>query len=537
MRYLREGITEQIKAPAGTEIVFNYLGDPGISASTVQGDELFRYAAENKGVNIHPSYERDSIITVTGVTMDRQLHMDIQYSECQLNRVTVEKLSKSYKENLLRIIYLLNGRQGSYELSCHQLSYFRNKTFAHAFDVLSFRLPDFEKARFLNACKKLLAEFPILRMKFALKGDDPVQEVSDGWDSGYSVRFAAVTPGIDETGAEGLFSDMLARPFALPKGEVIRIGVKHDGKDADVLLVIHHIVTDGYSNTILKRRLLGYYRDEDLPPAGGSYLDYIEAQQVYLRSEEARQKIRFWRDHLEQFGIERKMLGEGYRLSGSMKAVLNQWTLAGEEYEKMREICRKEKIFLSCFMLNLFYLFAKSQYAERGSLLAGIVVNGRDMEIPGFVVGDTIGQFVNVLPLVLPGNTGMTWLQSALRVQEAYMEGRMRQEIPLARIEEDFVEAHGIPLSKNLDLELDLTNSMDKMFPGIPQYHTRVSDGGGIDRKECLVVKCREYRNAVQLEWSLMCPEEVAATYTGQNYFIHKVSDLLSSMMQDRPLQ
>ena len=49
-----------------------------------------------------------------------------------------------------------------------------------------------------------------------------------------------------------LHQDFLAKPYAPEKEMVVKCGILDTSRRAHILLCVHHIVTDGYSNRIIK---------------------------------------------------------------------------------------------------------------------------------------------------------------------------------------------------------------------------------------------------------------------------------------------
>ena len=90
-----------------------------------------------------------------------------------------------------------------------------------------------------------------------------------------------------------------ATPFDLSTGPVLRAVLLREDADRHVLvLVAHHVVSDGWSTNILMGEVLAAYREERLPELPVQYGDYAVWQQAPARQERFRSDLEFWREQL-----------------------------------------------------------------------------------------------------------------------------------------------------------------------------------------------------------------------------------------------
>jgi amino acid adenylation domain-containing protein/thioester reductase-like protein len=95
------------------------------------------------------------------------------------------------------------------------------------------------------------------------------------------------------------------RPFDLQAGPVFRVHVyTHSSRQNYVLLIQHHLGTDGYSARVLFEEWQQLYsaavRDEPAPklPPAGDYAACLRRQQSWLGSAEAEKQLAYWRQRL-----------------------------------------------------------------------------------------------------------------------------------------------------------------------------------------------------------------------------------------------
>jgi natural product biosynthesis luciferase-like monooxygenase protein/amino acid adenylation domain-containing protein len=87
-------------------------------------------------------------------------------------------------------------------------------------------------------------------------------------------------------------------PFALDQAPLWRVRLARIGSDHHVLVVVlHHMVCDGWSLGILWRELSALYAGEELPPAP-RFADHVSWTREHLSGQRLRELEGFWRDEL-----------------------------------------------------------------------------------------------------------------------------------------------------------------------------------------------------------------------------------------------
>src|SRR5690606_10792623 len=95
-----------------------------------------------------------------------------------------------------------------------------------------------------------------------------------------------------------------AAPFGLRRGSLLRTALLRSGADEQILvLVVHHIVADGWSMQILLHELMQCYAaggSTTLPPLPVSYADYALWQRHALEAGERERQLAYWRAQLAE---------------------------------------------------------------------------------------------------------------------------------------------------------------------------------------------------------------------------------------------
>jgi amino acid adenylation domain-containing protein len=158
-----------------------------------------------------------------------------------------------------------------------------------------------------RALKELVRRHPSLRTRFPSENGEPRQVIDP--------ELPGILTLIDLTGSSEeeilpraieLAGDESRRPFDLAQGPLFRAKLLRMGpQDHALLLCLHHIVSDGWSQGLLLRELVALYRayalgeTPSLPEPKVRYVDFARWQTERLKGEALAQELAFWRERLE----------------------------------------------------------------------------------------------------------------------------------------------------------------------------------------------------------------------------------------------
>ena len=187
----------------------------------------------------------------------------------------------SYGQRALWYLYMLAPESAAYNV---------------AFAVRIYSPYDVEALE--RACQTLLARHAALRTRYGLRDDEPVQEIVPHPALGVECVDASAW---EEAALRGQVQASYERPFDLAAGPVMRVTLfTRAPSDHVLLVVIHHIATDGWSLGVLAGELLALYRAEStgrpaaLPPVTAAYTDFVAWQHELLAGPEGERLRAFW---------------------------------------------------------------------------------------------------------------------------------------------------------------------------------------------------------------------------------------------------
>ncbi|MCX7920809.1 MAG: amino acid adenylation domain-containing protein [Clostridia bacterium] len=150
-----------------------------------------------------------------------------------------------------------------------------------------------------RAFKLIVGRHEALRTSFELTGDGPVQRIHNNLE--FKMDFIEVNNWSGEekdidTTVKGLINDFI-RPFDLSQAPLFRVCLVKLAEDKYVLLRdMHHIISDGISEEILKAEFAKLYNGIELEALKLQYKDFSQWQNKRLMSEAVRKQEEYWLD-------------------------------------------------------------------------------------------------------------------------------------------------------------------------------------------------------------------------------------------------
>ncbi len=228
-------------------------------------------------------------------------------------------------------------------------------------------------------------------------------------------------------------------PFDLEAGPLFRFFVyRLDEQDHLLLLVMHHIVADGWSIGVLTSELAAFYEafSEDLPPQlpklKAHYADYAIWQRNALTSAAIDRQLEYWRKQLAgpipviELPIDRPRPPlQTFRGSSEPLAI-------GQGLpERLRELTRKENATLFMILLAAFDILLW-RYTGQEDMLVGTPVAGRNRP----ETEPLIGLFLNNLVLRADMTGNPSFREFLCRVRQTCLDSFDHQDVPFERLVE-----------------------------------------------------------------------------------------------------
>ncbi|MCP3162991.1 non-ribosomal peptide synthase/polyketide synthase [Myxococcus qinghaiensis] len=291
------------------------------------------------------------------------------------------------------------------------------------------------------------------------------------------------------------------RPFDLGTGPLLRVTLlKLDEQEHVLVLVLHHIVADGWSMGVLTKELEALYTRGDvaLPELPVQYADYAVWQREWLKGEVLEEQLSWWRARLAgapevlEVPTDRpRPAVQGYR--GASVAV----KLSAELSEKLKRLSRAEGVTLYMTLLAGFQVLL-ARYSGQWDVVVGSPVSGRTTkEVEGL-----IGFFVNTLVVRTEASAELTFREMLRRVRDAVLGALTHQEVPFEKLVDALQLSRDLSRSPLVQVSFALQSapSGDLSLPGLTQ---RPLDLGTRTAKFDLALSVREDAEGLSGYWEL----------------------------------
>jgi amino acid adenylation domain-containing protein len=292
-----------------------------------------------------------------------------------------------------------------------------------------------------RALRALVHRHEALRTVLTEDEEGPRQEVRSG--AGFAldrIDLAHLPSAAAVTEARRVAADEAARPFDLARGPLFRARLARIGADDHLLLLtLHHVVSDGWSNTILLREMALLYAAEaqgteaGLAPLPVQYADFAAWQRRHLDGDRLRSQLEWWRERLADAPAVLELPTDRPRRA--------ERTAAGAECTRFfpRELADRlhaaaRRADATPFMALLAaYAVLLARHAGTDDVVVGSPVAGRARgESEGLV-----GMFVNTLALRTDLSGDPTFHELLGRVRESTLGAFAHQDLPFERVVEE----------------------------------------------------------------------------------------------------
>jgi Condensation domain len=305
----------------------------------------------------------------------------------------------------------------------------------------TIRLKGFLQIEALKAALNAIVDrHEVLRTTFLAVDGQPLQMVGNGSSVELPmIDLIGMSAGSREDALKDVILDITQRPFNLCQDLMLRTALVRLSSDEHVLiLVMHHIASDGWSTGVLFREIATLYeafsanRTSPLPDLPIQYADFAIWQREWLQGEVLDRLLSYWKKQLD--GIPRVLnlpTDRPKSVLASHREARQSFVLSKDLTEQLRALSRKESVTLYMTLLAALKALLY-KYTGQDDLVIGSPIAGRNRpEVEGL-----IGFFVNTLVLRsnLSGNPSFRELLS--RVREVCLGAYAHQELPYQKLVE-----------------------------------------------------------------------------------------------------
>ena len=247
---------------------------------------------------------------------------------------------------------------------------------------------------------------------------------------------SALSPSSREGELLRLATREARRPFDLAKGPLFRATLlRLADHDHGLLLNLHHVVTDGWSQGVLIREMAVLYealaagRLSPLPEPPIQYADYAVWQRDRLRGELLEKEVAFWRERLAGTPPLEMPADRKPPMEPSFRGGRRDLRVPVEVAGRLHALCREEKVTSYMALLAAFQILLLRYSGQTDFAVGSPVANRGRSELEGLV-----GFFVNTLALRVDLSGQPTFRELLRRVKEVAGDAFSHEEMPFERI-------------------------------------------------------------------------------------------------------
>nr|BFF38240.1 hypothetical protein BACY1_00450 [Tenacibaculum mesophilum] len=239
-----------------------------------------------------------------------------------------------------------------------------------------------------EAVNNLISRYEILRTSFQIVDKEPVQIVHKKGTCKLELFKAETQEELTQ-----IVSDF-RRPFDFEKLPLIRVGVIKATSENILLFDIHHIISDGFSQTTLINELIRLYQGETLEVPRLQYKDYVEWYYNQDNTHIKDKQKQFWLSKFSELPPVVELPSDYKPLVKSYKGHTQSFELSDEINQKIVALAKENKISVYMVLLGIFKLFI-SKASNQKDIVVGTISSGRtNPDLEGM-----LGVFVNTLPI------------------------------------------------------------------------------------------------------------------------------------------
>ena len=325
-----------------------------------------------------------------------------------------------------------------------------------------------------QSLREIVRRHEVLRTSFVQSSRTPVQQVHDTVDfklqktdlkrmTGGAVNGETVRRAIEEE---------ILKPFVLSGPGLIRARLFHLAEDDHVLVVVmHHIVADGWSVGILIHELTQLYgawchgQASPLPELEIQYADYAAWQDSRAGSGQLQHDLEYWKKQLSGLPPVSDLPTDYPRPAMQrFTGATEEWRLSPKLTADLKDLGQKHGVTLFMTLLAGLQILLNRYTSQKDVVVGSPIANRPRAELQGL-----IGFFINMVVLRTDLSNDPTVEQALRRIREMCLQAYAHQDLPFEKLVEELEPERDLGRNPLFQVMFALENSSDEFleFPGL----------------------------------------------------------------------
>ena len=308
------------------------------------------------------------------------------------------------------------------------------------------------------ALTELVHRHAALRTRFSSEDGVPMQCIDEAGEVELPVHEVR-----DADEAHRAAEAAISIPFDLERGPLLRARLLAVADNEHwLVLVFHHIVTDGWSSGIIRRELSALYGTfrtgaaSPLAPLTLQYADYAVRQREWLQGEVLREQLAYWQRALAALPNLELPTDRPRPRIGSFQGRRTEFVIDPVGTEGLKSLARSEGATLFMVLLAALEVLLY-RYSGQDDFGIGVPIAGRNrLEFEGLV-----GFFVNTLVLRADLSGAPTFRECLALVKARALDAYAHQDVPFERLVEDLAPQRDLSRNPLFQVSFTLDNTPD----------------------------------------------------------------------------
>jgi amino acid adenylation domain-containing protein len=315
----------------------------------------------------------------------------------------------------------------------------------------------------------IVARHEALRTNFLTSSDgNPIQII--GEPRSVELKIIELT-GSQEEEVQRLLNHEARHPFNLTSDLMLRATLlKVEPNEHILLLVMHHIASDGWSIGILWEQLAAIYEallnnnPPDLPKLPIQYADFAAWQNQWLSKQVIDTQLDYWKNQLKGATPLELPTDQPRPAVQNHQGAYQSLVLPKQLTVDLKALSRRSDSTLFMTLLTAFKTLLY-RYTAQEDIVIGTPIAGRNQT----ETEDLIGCFINTLVLRTDVMGNPTFLELLSRVRKVALDAYAHQDIPFEKVVEELHPQRNLSRSPVFDVMFNFINTPQTTleFPGL----------------------------------------------------------------------
>ncbi|MEW6736579.1 MAG: amino acid adenylation domain-containing protein, partial [Acidobacteriota bacterium] len=295
----------------------------------------------------------------------------------------------------------------------------------------------------LESFNRIIDRHESLRTVFVNNNGTPVQIISESGSLTIPLINLTDLPDDErEAKAQMLIEQESQKPFELSGESLLRATLLQLSEEVYILLiVIHHIISDGWSMGLLLKELAIHYqsllegRSLQLSELPIQYADFSVWQREWLQGEVLQKQLSYWKSRLDGAPTVFELPTDRARpVLETFRGAKQSFLLSKTLTEELKTLSRKEGCTLFMTLLAAFKVLLYRYTNQQDIVIGSPIANRNRHEIENL-----IGFFVNMLVLRTDLSGRPTFRKLLARVREVALGAYEHQDLPFEKLVEELL--------------------------------------------------------------------------------------------------